>query len=276
MIEDIFFQDDGQVRITAASVGISRLRWTSVREEEIAIGKHIDLMTRNKFDHLPIEPAVGSIVEFYKTKEANKFDTIERHKIKFDDLISLDTNIRDVIEKFAKNNRTFYFLRYHINISGLITLGNLNCKQVQIYIFSLICGLERELGEYVNSKLSNHEIKEWVEKNADIKISNDKYRLILEKYKELTEISLENQLTEHFFLVDFFLIILENNIFDNLGYTKSEWKKLSSINELRKRIAHPTRSLLDKENNIDKLQKRITQIEDLTYRLSTLKKNSMS
>jgi hypothetical protein len=162
------------------------------------------------------------------------------------------------------------------NISGLITLGNLNCKQVQIYIFSLICELERELGDFLNSYLTNQEIKEWVENKADIDNPDDKYSLILKNYKNLTELDLENQLTEHFFLVDFFSIISDKKIFEKLGYTKSEWNDLSSINELRKRIAHPTRSLLDKDNNINKLQKRINKIDDLTFRLTTLKRNSSS
>lgn len=274
MIEDIYFQDEGQVRITAASVGISKLRWTSVKEEEIKADKHLELMTKNRFDHLPIEPTVGTITEFFKTKEPNKFDNIERQKIKFDDVISLDTNIREVIEKFANNNRTFFFLRYQKNISGLITVGNLNCKQVQIYIFSLVCELERELGDFLNSNLTNQDVKEWVENKADINNPDEKYSLILKNYKDLTKLDLDNQLTEHFFLVDFFSIISDKIIFDKLGYTKSEWKGLSSINELRKRIAHPTRSLLDKDNNINKLQKRINKIEDLTFRLTTLKRNS--
>ena len=159
MIEDIYFQDEGQVKVSAASVGISKLRWTSVKEEEIKSEKHLELMSINRFDHLPIEPPVGRITEFFKTKEPNTFDNIERHKIKFDDVIPLNTNIRDVIEKFANNNRTFFFLNYQKHISGLITIGNLNCKQVQIYIFSLICELERELGDFLNSNFKNQEIK---------------------------------------------------------------------------------------------------------------------
>ena len=276
MIEEIYFQDEGQVKITAASVGISKNRWVAVKELEIEADKLKELMTKNRFDHLPIEPVSGAITEFFKTTEPNKFDNIERQKIKFDDVIPLDTNIRQVIEKFANNNRTFFFLRFQKNISGLITLGNLNCKQVQIYIFSLICELERELGDFLNSNVTNKELIEWVENKVDIENPYDKYGLILKNYKELTKLDLENQLTEHFFLVDFFSVITDKKIFDKLGYTKSEWKDLSSVNELRKRIAHPTRSLLDKDNNIIKLHKRINKIEDLTFRLTTLKINSSS
>lgn len=269
MIEDIYFQDEGQVRITAASVGISKHRWTSVKENEIESNKHLELMLENRFDHLPIEPTSGIIKEFFKTSEPNNFKIIERHKIRFEDIIPIDTSIREVIEKFANNNRTFFFIRFQNNISGLITLGNLNCKQVQVYIFSLICELERELGYFLNYNLTNKEISEWVENKADIDKLNNKYSLILKNHKDLTKLDLENQLTEHLFLVDFFSIISDKNMFSKLGYTKQEWKDLNSINELRKRIAHPTRSLLDRDNNINKLQKRISKIEDLTFRLTS-------
>lgn len=274
MTEDIFFQDEGQVRITAASVGISKLRWAAVKEDKIELNEHIQLMKNNRFDHLPIEPIRGTITEFFKTVEPNKYDKIERHKINYDDVIPLETTIRDVIDKFANQNRTFFFLRYQRNISGIITLGNLNCKQVQVYIFSLVCELERELGEFLNSKLSNQKIKEWIKGKIDDNNPNDKYKLILNNYESLLEHDLENQLTEHFFLVDFFTIITDKNLFGELNYSKSEWKKLNSINELRKRIAHPTRTLIDNENNILKLQKRINKIEDLTYRLTTKRQNS--
>jgi hypothetical protein len=280
MIEDIFFQDEGQVKITAASVGISKLRWTSVKEVDIKLNKHLDLMEKNRFDHLPIEPTVGTVREFFKTVEPNNYNKIERQTINYDNVIPLETNIRDVIDKFANQKTTFYFLSFNRSISGLITLGNLNCKQVQIYIFSLICELERELGTFLNSNLTNCKILEWVENKAekcrqeDNNNQKDKYSLMLEKFKDLINLDLENQITEHFFFVDFFSIISDKKIFDKLGYQKSEWEGLNSINELRMRIAHPTRSLLDKDNDIYKLQKRIRKIEDLTFRLITHIRNS--
>ena len=274
MIEDIYYLDEGQVRITAASVGISKQRWISVKEEEIDSNKYIELMRENRFDHLPIEPTKGVITEFFKTKEPNNFKNIEKLSISFDDVIPLDTNIKDVIERFAINSRTFYFLTFHKKITGLITLGNLNCKQVQIYIFSLICELERELGDFLNSCLTNEQIKSWIESKINVEEPYDKFKLILENFKELTESDLENQLTEHLFLVDFFNIITEKGLFEMLNFSKSKWKDLSSINELRKRIAHPTRSLLDKENDIYKLKERLNKIEDLIFRLVTHRKNS--
>jgi len=272
MIEDIYFLDEGQVRVTAATVGISKQRWTSVNEQEINDDKYIDLMINNRFDHLPIEPPNGVITEYFKTAKPNDFTKIIRHSINYEDVIPLDTSINNVINKFASTGRTFYFLTFHKSISGLITLGNLNCKQVQVYIFSLICELERELGDFLNSYMTNEQIEDWLNNKVKSNNSENKYYLMLTSYEELIRHDLENMLTEHFFLIDFFNIISNKKLYTKLSFSKKEWEKLNSINELRKRIAHPTRSLLDKDNNIIKLGERLNKIDDLTFRLVTLRK----
>src|SRR5690606_20435711 len=255
LIEDFFFLDDGQVKITVASVGISKHRWVYVNESEIESNKHIDLMTKNKFDHLPIVLESGLVAEYFRTKEPNNFSEIERVKIHYDDILPLDTNIKEVIERFS-DERRFYFLTYQKKISGLITIGNLNCKQVQVYIFNLICELERELGNFVNSKLSSEEIINWLSKKQNMGNEDCKYNHILEEFRRLTALDLENQITEHFFLVDFFCIIKDFGLNKKLEYTNQKWIDLNSINELRNRIAHPTRSLLDNENTIERLKRR--------------------
>ena len=273
MTEDIFYQDEGQFKITAASVGVSKLRWKSIKHNEIISNLHIELMEKNRFDHLPVEEVDGSVIKFFKTAVPNKYDKIDELKININDIIALDTNIRDVIEKFATQNRTFFFLRYQKTISGLITLGNLNCKQVQIYIFSLVCELERELGDFLNHFLSEKDITEWLNRKIKANIQNEKYKNILLSYANLIDSDLENNLTEHLFLVDLFKIINDTNLYLQLDYSKFEWEKMKSVNELRKRIAHPTRSLIDADNTIFKLHERISKIEDLTFRLSTIKKD---
>jgi hypothetical protein len=273
MTEDIFYQDEGQFKITAASVGVSKLRWKSIKHNEISSNLHIELMEKNRFDHLPVEEVDGSVIKFFKTAVPNKYDKIDELKININDIIALDTNIRDVIEKFATQNRTFFFLRYQKTISGLITLGNLNCKQVQIYIFSLVCELERELGDFLNHFLSEKDITEWLNRKIKANIQNEKYKNILLSYANLIDSDLENNLTEHLFLVDLFKIINDTNLYLQLDYSKLEWEKMKSVNELRNRIAHPTRSLIDADNTIFKLHERISKIEDLTFRLSTIKRD---
>jgi hypothetical protein len=271
MFEDFYFLDEDHVKITAATVGISKKRWKLATEEDVNTGSYKEVMQRNRFDHLPIVSNEKRITEYFKTIKPNDFSRIEKHEIKFNDIIPLDTNIREVIEKFASSGRSFYFLSYHKNISGLITLGNLNCKQVQIYLFSLLCDLERALSDFLNSELTNQEIQSWIESKINPDDPSNKFALIISHFNELVNTDLENQLTEHLFLVDFFEIIKKFNLNIKLNYSKTKFDELSSINELRKKIAHPTRSLLDNDNNIFKLKERLDKIDDLSFRLNKYK-----
>lgn len=281
MIDDFFYLDEGTVRVTAASVGISKSRWTSVRESDIKSGEYKSVMRKRRFDHLPIIAENDKVYEYFKTDEPNKFDTIKRHPIAYDDVIPVDTNVRTVIEEFARTKRTFYFLSYQKRITGLITVGNLNCKQVQVYVFSLICDLERALADFVNNKdvMSDQDIKDYVK--SKIKTNNsdnnhkeeisDKFKKIHDKHQKLELSGLENKITELFYFVDFFNLITERELYKKLGYSKSEWKDQNSINEIRQRVAHPTRSLLDKDNDIEKLDGRLSKIEDVLFRLYSLR-----
>lgn len=272
MFEDYYFLNEGQVNITAATVGISKNRWCKVNENEIITEEYINVMKVNNFDHLPIISKNENVYEYFKTSISNDFSDIKRLQIKHDDVIPLDTNIKEVIEKFATTGRSFYFLSYYKNISGLITIGNLNCKQVQIYIFSLICDVERALSDFVNSELSDEDIEGWIKFKTEQEIPNQKFIDILKYYSELKNNDLENKLTEHLFLVDFFAIINKFDLNEKLNYSKAELAELSSINELRKRIAHPTRSLLDDNNDIYKLKERLDKVNDLNFRLDKFKK----
>lgn len=269
MHEDFYFLDEGHVKITAATVGISRKRWTHAKEEDVNTGNYLEVMQSNRFDHLPIVSKEERITEYFKTIKPNDFSRIEKFEIKYDDIIPLDTDIRTIINNFAITKRSFYFLGYNNRISGLITLGNLNCKQVQIYIFSLICDLERGLSEFLNSQLSQIQIKEWL-----ILMSEDngtKYKTILDSYEKLTRLDLENTLTEHFYLIDFFDIISYYNLFEKLNFSLEQWKDLRQLNKLRVKIAHPTKSLLDRENNVQKLNRNLDKIQDLSFRLNKYK-----
>lgn len=267
MIEEIYYLDEGYIKITAASVGISRRRWTSINASEITDDNYKATMKENRFDILPII-SDQTTKEFFRTNTPNKYDNILRDAITYKDVIPLDTHIREVIKGFVTDKRTFYFLTYQSRITGLITLGNLNCRQVQVYIFGLICELERTLSEFIDDNLSKRQLENFMTEKAT---TSDKIKRIWEHYQGLVELDLENNLIEHLFLIDFFNIIEHFGIFTKLGYSKSQWGDLSSINELRNLVAHPTRSLLDKHNDVNRLWKRIGKIEDLTFRLNQIR-----
>jgi hypothetical protein len=269
MIEEIFYLDEGQLKITAASVGISSRRWTSIKDSEIKNENFKKIMNDNRFDILPIVSADETTSKFLKTDIPNNYDTISTQTITYRDVLPLDTSIREVIKGFVTENRTFYFLTYHSRITGLITLGNLNCRQVQVYIFGLICDLERKLGEFIEENSKKEDIKNWVE-------TNQKLKKIWKEYQKLLGADLENKLIEHLYLSNLFTIILDFELYPKLDYDKEQWIDLRNINKLRNLVAHPTRSLLNKENDIEILWKRIGEIEDLTFRLNQIKSVSSS
>jgi len=267
MIEEIYYLDEGYIKITAASVGISNRRWTCIKASDIYNDNYREAMKVNRFDILPIV-ADNITTEFFRTEMPNNYDRILRETITHKDILPLDTTIREVIKGFVSENRTFYFLTYHSRITGLITIGNLNCRQVQVYIFGLICELERTLSEFIEDNLSKLELENYMTEKAT---NNDKMKKTWAHYQELIRLDLENRLLEHLFLIDFFNIIEHFSIYSKLGYSKKEWGDLTSINELRHLVAHPTRSLLDKDNDVNKLWKRIGKIEDLTFRLNQIR-----
>jgi hypothetical protein len=268
MIEEIFYLDEGHINITAASVGISGRRWTCINATTIERDSYKSLMKDNRFDILPIIAEDGTTSEFFKTDKPNNYDSISRQIITYKDVLPLDTSVRDIIKGFVTDNRTFYFLTYHSRITGLITLGNLNCRQVQIYIFGLICELEKRLTDFIEDNLSKEQLEKFMnEKTA----KNDKLKEIWEHYQELVQSDLENKLIEHLYLIDFFTIIEHFGLNTKLGYSKSKWRELTTINDLRHLVAHPTRSLLDKNNDVNKLWRRIGRIEDLSFRLNQIK-----
>jgi hypothetical protein len=266
-------QDDFQFNITALTVGINRSKWISINENEIEINseKPFHIMKENRFDQLPIISTNGNIFEYFKTERPNDFTDIKREKIEYTDTLSEHTNIEEVIRAFVNNKKTFYFLVSNKLISGLITVGNLNCKQVQVHLFSYICDLERSIGEFVNCVLDKKAIEDFI----SIKSGNkNRYKKMLKEYQELIVEDLENKLTEHFYFIDFFDILHEKDLFLKLGYSKSEYVKFKSINELRIRVAHPTKSLINKKFSINQLKEKFELAKELQFKLNMFLKNT--
>lgn len=266
MTEDYYFLDEARVNVTAASIGISHDRWVYVEEicppEDAA-----ELMESFRFDQLPIVPEKGVVTEFYSTVVPNNYSKIERKTIQFDDVLPLDTPLTDLIEKFTNTGKHCYFLSLHHRIVGLVSVGNINCKQSQVFLFDLICDLERELAEFLTTYKRN-DIRNWVKsKVIDFEDPKDKYSAILKEYDDLVDKGLENHITEHFYLVDLFKCIRHYGLYQKLGYSGAKWDKLCSINEIRNRVAHPNRSLINNMEEFEKLVSRLKRIKDLLFRL---------
>ncbi|MEM6262863.1 MAG: hypothetical protein AAGI38_10175 [Bacteroidota bacterium] len=267
MIEEIFFQDEGRLTITAASVGLSHQRWAFTTDEEVETKSHLKVMRENRFDVLPIVGKNGKTVSYVKTRVPNEYSQTEVLPITYEDTLQLDSNIREVIDLFDRTNRNFFFLTFKNEVKGLITIGNLNCRQVQVLLFSLICELERSLEEFLYYCLSEAETIAWAKSKVDDSREDCKYRLMLATYEQLISLDLENKFTEHFYFVDLLNIITEKGLYNEFGLSRRKWTHFNSINEIRKRVAHPNRSLIDNENTVKKLNQRLTKIDKLLFML---------
>lgn len=269
-MSDFYFLDEQDPKITAASVGISAKRWYSISEniQDIAVVK--SMMKEQRFDHVPITSEKGKVKTFHTTIVRNNFDEIETCPIRVDDIIELDTPIREVIDKFHHYNRDFYFLAKGNQVEGLITLGNFNCRQVKIYLYSLVCRLEITLGEFVKNKMTNNEVVDYVSERAKSQTNRGKYQTMLKSYYSLVERDLENSIIEHFYFDDFFALIHEKKYYEILLYSEIEWERIKKIKTIRNRIMHPTKSLLDFDYKLIDLTKHLKMIDDILFRLFQL------
>ena len=140
MEEELRFLRESIVEVDAAVVGISSTRWTAIPESEANPGNAAPIMKANRFDVLPI--VVGfAVKEYFCADEWNTYTSISRKAITHRDVIPFDTRLRDVIRGFALDSRHFYFLNNNRKIIGLISVANLNCRAVKVYLFSLLAWL---------------------------------------------------------------------------------------------------------------------------------------
>lgn len=266
MTEDFYFLDEARVNVTAASIGVSHERWICV-EEVCSMPDAKEIMESFRFDQLPIVSPNGFVSNFYSVLSPNDYSSIKKSTIEFDDVLPVSTSLPLLIEKFITSGKHCFFLAMHNRIVGLVSIGNLNCKQAQVYLFDLICELERELAEFLNT-YKKSEIRDWVESKLPTpKDPKNKFVEMLAEFDQLVTEGFENQLTEHFYLVDLFSCIRYYGLHTKLGYSGSKWDKLCSINEIRNKVAHPNRSLITSIEEFEQLHSRLKRINELLFRL---------
>src|SRR5262249_11913786 len=122
-------------------VGISSERWKSATTASEAQ----QIMRNNRFDVAPVAECGGVSTHFQTRSPGNFNGSPERKTIYPPDVIPYTTPLRYVICKFASESRSFYFLDDGERIVGLISVANLNCRQVKTYLHELLCGLEMSL-----------------------------------------------------------------------------------------------------------------------------------
>jgi hypothetical protein len=263
-MEDTRFLRESVVDVNAAVVGISRSRWISVSGTKATAEQAAQIMQANRFDILPVEDPSG-VSEYFHTRKWNDYLAVDRRAITHRDVISFVTPLRDVIRGFALEPRDFYFLVSERMVVGLVSLANLNCRQVYVYLFSLLSELEVQLGNLVTRHCSDQKLLEttWGPRE------DGKYRGVKKRYKSDRALGYDVPFVEYMYLTDLVKVIGEKGLFGQMGYQdcRQFMGAFGRLVKLRNKVAHPNRSLITGPESCKELWQGIDEVEGVLFRL---------
>jgi len=266
--EDARFLREGVIEVDAAMVGIGRDRWVSIDAAEATDERAAEIMRANRFDILPISSS-GGVREYYGAKTWNDHSVIGKEALTHKDVVPLDTSIRDVIRGFATEGRLFYFLNDESRIVGLVSVTNLNARQVKLYLFGAISELEVRLGALISARVNEADLVAMTFGGTD----KEKYDEVKKRYETDRANGVEVDFVEYLYLADLMRIAVAKGLHKVLGYSKTQFEKnFGSINDLRHRVAHPARSLVTGDHRVERLWKRIDRIEEALFALRLVDK----
>jgi hypothetical protein len=259
---DDFFLRTVQLDINAAVIGIGRARWVALRPDEAQISHAVEIMHTYRFDVLPIDPGPAApISDYFHATVTNTWtsETVLRSTLTEDDSLPADTPIQELITHFAETRRRFFFLTHEGQVAGLVSLANLNARVVQVWLFSLLAEFEVRLSRLVSTQLSEEALRQAV-KNPEV----------IDRFDTDRERGVENALTEYLYLADLLTVVRARALHQALDYSGTQFDKLGGLNELRKQVMHPVRSLITSPDSIMTLASRLRRLYDALCRLRSL------
>jgi hypothetical protein len=262
--DDTRFYRETVVDIDAAIVGVSRIRWEALETAQATPEHAADVMRRNHFDVLPIVDG-ATVREYFCTAVWGDYSQIRRQRIERQDIIPHQTHIRDVVRGLAMEERPFYFLSYEHHIVGLLSVANLNCRQMKIYLFSLLSELEIRLGAFITKQVPD----EAELRKLTLDSGKEKYSAVKVRFDADRANGLDAPLVEYLYLADLLTISAQRGLFAELGFASRSTfeKQINPLNDLRNGVAHPNRSLITSADSVKKLWRDIDLIEELLFRL---------
>jgi hypothetical protein len=145
-------------------------------------------------------------------------------------------------------------------------VANLNCRQVRVYLFSLLSELEVKLGNLVSDNCTEPELLQMTF-GAD---KHAKYDAVRERYSSDKAKGVEVPFVQYLYLTDMVNAIRKKKLFSLLGYQSAGkfGDALGSVvSLLRDAVAHPIRSLIADPESCKKLWEQIDQIEEVLFHL---------
>lgn len=262
MKELTHFKDPGNPKISVALAGINKLDWINICESK-TIKDASQMMSAYKFDVLPIINKDNSYSHYYTTIRWSDYSTgnIIKKEIDASNTLYYLTSIEDAINKFDSSKSNYFFLDNLSETVGLITIGNLNCKHVYLYLYNLIIQLEHKMGSYIYHKDIND--------NELIKLFEDRENSIngkdaLLRFNEDNKKGYDYAFIEYLYLTDLVYIFKNMGFLEHFNLTSSKLDKMiHRINAIRLVVAHPNKSLIVDDTSTTKLNNAIKNIDVL-------------
>lgn len=259
MFDDTAFLRENVVDVDAAVVGISRRRWVDIAGPAPTEYEALDIMRRHRFDVLPIVESL-EVIAYFETNTWGVYTSATRKSVSQADLIPFDVSISEVIRRLAIESRLFFFLCSHDNTPvGLISVVNLNCRQVQVYLFSLLCELERRLADFITrSGIPDSELSAIFFSEA----IRPKHRDLKTRYDNDRRNSLELPIVEYLYLSDLVKIVRTKRLYTRLGFPSGGTFEdaFGRLVKLRDSVAHPVTSLITEAGSVKRLWSALNQI----------------
>ncbi len=268
MKEISYFKDSGNPSITVALAGINKLEWVYAEHSDSHDFSTIK-MSELRFDVLPIRNDDSNYTHCYRTNIWGNYDpgNINRFEIIQEDKLYYLTNIHDAIRRFSATNRKFFFLDNQSDIVGLITIGNLNCKHVYLYLYNLIAQIEQALGRFIYANdITDQELYLQFKERTESKNAQE----AIARYEADDDEGLDYNFLEYLYLTDLCYIFKKFELVEKLGISKSKFGDIiGNINEVRTVVAHPNKSLIRNDQSVHDLYQLITDIDYLLDSLET-------
>ncbi|WP_422004973.1 hypothetical protein [Roseivirga pacifica] len=247
MVSKSDFSYNIEIKVTAAQIGINKWDWIFANGKSEARAKR--LMKKHKFDVLPIKDDKGQFKEYYSTRIWNNYDGLNRNLIDSTTTIYYNTGLRELIKRFNKESRHYYFLTDYEEIVGLVSLANLSCQAVYNYLYYIISGIETSVSSFLQERVS----QEFVISEFEKREGTDHYENAIRRFNADSQ--------EHSFYdyLDFKDLALVINKFqkelrgDEKGLLNFYKKFESSYNDLRIKVMHPVRTLLTTHEAISQI-----------------------
>lgn len=245
------FHYDPAVEVSASQIGISKWDWISTksRDERLAV----EIMKINRFDVLPIENEDGTFNSYFSTREWNVYSSLNKNKINDAQTIYYRLSLRDLIKKFKKDERHYYFLTDYDQILGLVSYVNLNCQLVYNYLFFIIADIERSVSGILKKYVCQEKIL------SEFKKSDDRHLLDLSNIfqKDIDENN-DSDIFQRMYLQTIGITLKKfiselPNEYKPLNKYSSKFGTEGVYNLVRKKVMHPVRPILSDDESINQI-----------------------